>query len=258
MILTDGFAFSAASIFMKNAYKSGAGIIVGYNRNPNIPEDSFDISQSPSGVTSFRTFKYIYPEIYENITKYLIGLETITCIATFHEFQESHKPEEYDIQFADKTINIFNPYDDSNYQEFIEESIKVLDSYKENCNPKNKMLVLFSDECKFNNHLHGGYGCGSDSKWNKSNCIPVYCDEGYYYNKISNSCIIYPMDDIIEDNKKDNKKDNTWLIIGISIAVIIILFAIIIIILYKKKILCFKKIEKKDDDIKGNLMVDMI
>ena len=31
----------------------------------------------------------------------------------------------------------------------IEEAIKVLDFYKENCNPKNKFLVKLSDECKF-------------------------------------------------------------------------------------------------------------
>ena len=86
-----------------------------------------------------------------------------------------------------------NSLDDIYYQEFIGEAIEVLDSYKENCSPNHEILVLFSDECKFDNKLlHGGFGCGNDLKWNKSHCVPVYCDSGYYYNKISNSCIKFP------------------------------------------------------------------
>ena len=202
--MTDGFAYSAASGFMKNAYKSGAGIIVGYNGNPNLPDELFDLSQSPSAVFGFRNFKNIYPEIYENTVKYLIGLQSITCIAPYHEFQESHIPQEYDVQIVDKRIKLYNSYDDIYYQEFIDEAIKVLNSYKTNCNPNNTMLVLFSEKCDFGNRLHGGFACGSDSKWNTSNCVPIYCDEGYYYNKISNSCIIYPMDN--DDEKEDEEE----------------------------------------------------
>ena len=102
------------------------------------------------------------------------------------------------------------------------------------------MLVLFSHECKFDNHLHGGYACGSDSKWNKSNCIPVYCDSGYYYHKISNSCIKYPIEE--EDDDDDDKK--YWLIIVIILCAVIILIAITVIILYYKKLLFFKPKEK--------------
>ena len=204
IIMTDGFAYSAASIFMKNAYKSGAGIIVGYNGNPNLPDDLFDLSQSPSAVSGVGNFKDIYPEIYENTVKYLIGLQSITCIASYHEFQESHIPQEYDVQIVDKRIKLYNSYDDIYYQEFIDEAIKVLNSYKTNCNPNNTMLVLFSEKCDFGNRLHGGFACGSDSKWNTSNCVPIYCDEGYYYNKISNSCIIYPMDN--DDEKEDEEE----------------------------------------------------
>ena len=239
VILTDGFALSAASIFMKSAYKSGAGIIIGYNGNPNLPDNIFDISQSPSAVLGVQNYKNIYPEIFEKTARDLIGLASITCIASFHEFQESHIPQEYDVQIPDKRIKIFHPYDDSYYQTFIEESIKVLDYYKENCNPKNKFFVKLSDECKFDNHLHGGFRCGSDSKWNKSDCVPSYCDSGYYYNRIANSCIVYPLD-------KDNK---TWIyiVIGVSAAVVIIIIVVLIIICYKKHYLCFNKAEKSFD-----------
>lgn len=249
--MTDGFALSSASIFMKNIYKSGAGIIIGYNGNP-ILSDVFDISQSPTAVMGKESYQYIYPEIINKMFEYKIGLNGLTCIPSYHEFQESHIPQEYDVQTPDKRINIFNNYDDAFYQEFINEAIEVLDSYKENCNPNHKMLVLFSDECKFDNHLHGGYACGSDSKWNnKSDCIPTYCDSGYYYNKISNSCIKYPMEE--EGGKegengkeKENggKNNKNWVIIVIIICAAVILIVVLLIILHCKKLLCFKRDDK--------------
>ena len=239
IVLTDGLGANAASIFLKNIYKSGAGIVTGYNGNPNLPDNIFDISQSASAALIIRGYKEIYPEIYENTVNYLIGLLSLTCIATYHEYQDSYIPQEYDVQIPDQRIKIFKPYDDIYYQEFITEAINVLDSYQENCNPENKMLVLFSDECKFNNkQLHGGFGCGYDSKWNTSNCIPVYCDSEYYYNKASNTCIKYPI---------EGKK--IWWIILVSILGFLILAGVItIIILYKKKLLCFKKKEIIIDD----------
>ena len=249
VVMTDGFALSAASVFMKSVYKSGAGIVIGYNGNPSLSDDvTFDISQSPSAVLSLGGYNYIYPDIVKKTIEYKIGLASLTCIASYHEFQESHIPQEYDVQFPDKRIKIYKEYDDASYQEFINEAIEVLDSYKENCNPNHTMLVLFSDECKFNNHLHGGYACGSDLKWNKSNCIPVYCDGGYYYNKISNSCIKYPIENKEEDdNNNNNNNDKVWLIIVIVICVVVILIVITLIILYYKKLLCFKKKEKYID-----------
>ena len=129
---------------MKNAYKSAAGIIIGYNGNPTLPDNIFDISQSPSAIISLEYYKNIYPEIYEKTVRDLIGLTGITCIASFHEFQESHIPQEYDIQIPDQRIKIFHPYDDAYYQKFIEEAINVLDYYQENCNPKNKIFVKIS------------------------------------------------------------------------------------------------------------------
>ena len=242
MILTDAFSLSAASVLLKNVYKSGAGIIIGCNGNPNLPDDIFDISQYASAILGIMYYEDIYPEIYEKTYKDLIGIYGITCMATYHEFQESHIPQEYDVQIADRRIKIFNIYDDAYYQSFIEEAIKVLDYYKEHCNPKNKFLVKLSDECIFDNHLYGGFRCGSDSKWNKSDCAPVYCDSGYYYNRIANSCIVYPI-----ENEED-KKDKIWLYIVISVAgAIIILGVVMIIFCYKKHLLCFKKVEKISD-----------
>ena len=217
---------------MKNAYKSGAGIIIGYNGNPNLSDDIFDISQSPSAFFCIENYRNIYPEIYQNFVKYGIGLYSLTYMASYHEFQESHIPQEYDFQNPDIRMKFYNEYDDSYYQEFINEAFKVLNSYKESCNPKHEMLVLFSDEFKFDNHKHGGFKCGTDYKWNKSDCIPVYCDSGYYYNTISNSCIIYSIEKSKED--EDNKLRFTIIIVSCVVGLIIIV-AVILFILYKKK-----------------------
>ena len=133
------------------------------------------------------------------------------------------------------------------YQEFINEAIIELNSYQKNCNPNHEMLVLFSDECKFkDSHMHGGFKCGKDSNWNKTDCKPVYCDSGYIYNTISNSCIKFP-----------NEKDNKTLIIIISIACSVFVLALIItiIVLYKKKVLCFKKNSAKNDSISNDNLV---
>ena len=230
---------------MKYIYKSGAGIVIGFNDNPKLPDNIFDISKSLSAISGVDNYKTIYPEIYRKSVEYLIGIESITCIASYHDFQESHIPQEYDVQIADKRIKIFYPYNDIYYQEFITEAVKVLDSYKNNCNPNNKMLVFFSEKCKFSNHLHGGFGCGSDSKWNESNCVPVYCDSGFYYNKISNSCIEYPM-----ENDVDDKDDKDWVLIVIIVSIVVLVIisvAIALIVCYKKKLLLFKNVEKTEE-----------
>ena len=136
-------ALAIARISVKNIYKSGAGIVTGYNGNPNLPDDAFDISQAASFFMLIRGFKDMYPETYNNIINYRIGLLSITYISTYHDYQESHRPQEFDVQIPDKRIKIFKPYEDKYYQEFITEAIDVINSYKENCNPENKMLVLF-------------------------------------------------------------------------------------------------------------------
>ena len=261
IVLTDGLALSAASIFLKNIYKSGAGIIIGYNSYPYLSNDIFDISQSPSLVLNVNGYKDIYPEIAKKTGQYGIGLYSLTCMATYHEYQESHTPQEYDVQQPDTIINIYKPYSDLYYQEFIDESKKVLKSYKDSCNPNNEMLVLFSNECEFlNKRLHGGYPCGKDSKWDKSICIPVYCDTGYYFNKISKSCIKYPIEGT-EIVITPEKKFELWMILTIAGGAFIILATTItIIILFVKKALCFKKCDKNKtpdcDEVNDDLLID--
>ena len=50
IVFTDGFSYSATSIFIKELQINGGAIIVGYDGNPKLKE--FDSSQSPSPVIS--------------------------------------------------------------------------------------------------------------------------------------------------------------------------------------------------------------
>ena len=43
---------------------------------------------------------------------------------------------------------------------------------------------------------HGGYLCGTDGKWNTSNCIISYCDEGYILNDNRTQCVKDPCENI--------------------------------------------------------------
>lgn len=55
IIYTDGFSFSATSMFIKGFQNTGGAIIVGYNGNPKLSDDLFDASQSPTNVITFFT-----------------------------------------------------------------------------------------------------------------------------------------------------------------------------------------------------------
>ena len=49
LVFTDGYSFSAASLFLQYLQKSGKGIIASYMGNPKYKNIKyFDISQSPS------------------------------------------------------------------------------------------------------------------------------------------------------------------------------------------------------------------
>jgi len=85
---------------------------------------------------------------------------------------------------VDEIVDIFEYLNINNYQKFINEGKKILEKYKKQCNPKNKKIVLITDECYNafkNNYTHGGYECGNDGKWINI-CVPSYCDYKYIFN----------------------------------------------------------------------------
>ena len=87
--------------------------------------------------------------------------------------------------------------------------MKILNNYKNKCNPNNSKLFLIKSECDKsfgNNYTHGGYKCGKDGKWEEK-CIATYCDIGYIFDHNKQQCIIDVCSER-ENNEKENENEN--------------------------------------------------
>ena len=229
IIFTDGFSFSAASDFIKTTYLNGGAIIVGYNGNPNFV--TFDSSQNPASVLGTQDFKTV-----DSVSKAIEDLG-FTLRYTYKEYFDINYegnpqiPLEFQIHEIDERFEFYQKYSDDYYDDFLEEAHYIFEKYKTECNPKNKKLLLIADECVFNDKImHGGYECGSDGKWNKTTCVPSYCENGYAYDIKTNKCI----EDIClikEKNDAENyKKGKVIFIISmVSFGLFLILLIIYII-----------------------------
>ena len=196
IIFTDGFSYSATSFLIKGFQKNGGAITVGYMGNPNIKgTDEFDASQSPSQVYNFPETAY-----YKNLDEKGFQVAGITIGETFSNSHEKNQiPREYQLNPVDERVNIYETYSDDLYEQFILEGLLIFKKYESECNPKNKKLTLFSPDCmNIAEHTHGGKVCGENGKWSR-NCVPVYCDSGYYFDDYTNKCV----EDVClkEDNK---------------------------------------------------------
>lgn len=246
LIFTDAYSYSATSFFIKGLQETGAAITVGYFGNPK-SDEIFDASQAPSFVGDFNN-----SEAAKNLLDCGFQLTGVTIYETYnYTYQiKNPTPRDYLIHPVDERINIYKPYNDSLYNNFMEEAKRIFEKYNDNqeCNPNN--LNLFYDpnnkkDCYiFENdpHAHGGYECDPETKkWSKI-CKPYYCDIGYFFDKYQNKCIkdICTEDDGDDgDNGSDKKEDNgglkTWHIILIAVGGLLILLIIIFIILKCRK-----------------------
>ena len=186
IIFTDGLSLGTTSMFIKGIQNNGGAVIVGYGGNPK--EIIFDSSQGPSTVF---TTDYWQDEISQNIQNLQFTL-IYPVQETFSKLDyenEINIPLEYQINLIDERAKIFNSYDDSIYQDFIDEAINIFNKYKKRCNPNNKNLLFITEKCSFNNSkIHGGYQCNDDGTWSDI-CVPSFCDYGYYYDRIQKTCI---------------------------------------------------------------------
>ena len=199
IVFTDGFSFSCGSIFIKELQMHGSAIIAGYNIRPDLDAIDFDASQSDSLASSFN--------ISENERKLeKLGFNVKLTIGEHFDPNDKDKPKtpmEYKVYPVDLLSKIVIPYSDDLYDDFIKESKIIFESYNDldngKCNKNNKYLYYESEECdKILNieHGHGGYLCGTDEKWNKSDCIVAYCDFGYILNDERTQCVKDPCDAI--------------------------------------------------------------
>ena len=204
LIFTDGYTFSAASLFLQYLQKKGGGIIASYMGNPKYKnEEYFDISQSPTPVFQSSLLKIFSPENYILLNQRIIEEDKsnynfkeewdiqISGIQSFYNEENTKKPLEYELILPDIQTNIYEVFEEETYEKFINESIKIFEKFKTECNPNNKNLVKVSEECdkefKYK-YIHGGYECGNDGKWSNK-CVPSYCDPGYFFDQKNKQCI---------------------------------------------------------------------
>ena len=193
IIFTDSYSFSATRCLIKGFQNTGSAVTVGFFGNPKIEgTDLFDASQSSSTIDKLENSKIKY-----ELKKYGFELSSITFAESYNFHQQNVKdqiPREYALDPVDFRFNFYSDYSDEKYDDFIKEGLKIHKMLNEDkkCNSKNDILFLDDDKCSIidgNIYAHGGYKCGSDNKWNTSDCEPYYCDEGYYFDQIQKKCI---------------------------------------------------------------------
>ena len=212
LIFTDGYSFSAASLFMQYLQKGGGAIIASYLGNPKYMHSkntSFDISQSPSPIFNHDLLKIFSPnhyrellranenykndedeDEYEDIPKDEWEIQ-MPGIQSFYGPDDYQTPLEYEVVQEDEKSDIFINFDGDTYDKFIIKAKKIFEKYETECNPNNTKLLKISDECdsKFpNDYTHGGYECGEDGKWTNK-CVASYCDPGYFFHIEKKKCV---------------------------------------------------------------------
>ena len=238
IIFTDGFSFSAASMFTKYLQYYGGAITVGYSLNPKLENITFDSGNSPTpifmkelvyafNITGFE--EELYKEI--QLTLQLSGIQTF-----YDPYNLSH-PLEYEVTPVDEMVNYYYDLMQPDYDELAEHALNILEKYKTNCNPKNKKLLLLTDKCdgKFkNSYTHGGYVCGEDGKWTET-CVASYCDIGYIFDHVKKECTIDACSDRIEPPNTKKNYFKTVILIVVPIIIILILIIILIILIRRKR-----------------------
>lgn len=226
IIFTDGLSYSATSHFIKQTQLKGGAIIVGYGGNPNL--DIFDASQNPSTVISTRDSKN--DKLSQDIEKLGFTLRyPITeeydhndIMLRYIPLPDKETPLGYKTLNIDERIDIYNNYDDSQYDNFITYALQIFEKYKNRCNPSNIRLLKIDNNCKFEGeqHMHGGYQCNTNGKWS-NNCFPSFCDIGYTFNNKDIKCI----KDICMKNTAKKK------VFGILVIIFLVLFIMLLIIM---------------------------
>ena len=248
LVLTDGFSYSSAALFLKYLQYYGGAITAGYFINPSISNIPFDSGLSPSITFDYIRLQLLSPEGYKPLYDKFKWSLSIPGVQTFYNPDNYSIPLEFDVTPVDKKINLYEVFNESNYEVFINESIAILNNYKNSCNPDNKKLILIKNECDKsfeNTFTHGGYQCGENGTWIEK-CVASYCDIGYIFDHNKHKCII----DVCS---KANNKDNIYnYIVYSALGLSLISFIIIIII-----IICKNKRNAKIGDIEsGGLMDD--
>ena len=213
MVFTDGYSFSATSMFIKYLQYYGGGIVVGYFGNPN-KNTTFDSSLSPSGIIDIDRLSLMNDNFEYLRNNYKCYIQ-FAIYQSFYDKDNFNVPLEYKVTPVDERISLYENYNDSNYHVFVQKAKEIFKKYENKCNPSNTNLYLLDKNCS-----HGGYQCGKDGEWNKEKCLQFYCDIGYIFDKQSQKCI--------PDNCSYNGKIYYYIILSLIILSDLIILVMII------------------------------
>ena len=237
MLFTDGYCFSSCSVLTKDALEYGNAIVVGYSGDPTKDIESFDSGNSPSMYISQNDIGQMSEIDYFNSIGATLTMTIVETFSMNHNYTETI-PREFKINQIDERVSLFK-FGDNKIGQFIEEAKKIHKKYQDECNPKNKQLVKYADECDESisiEHAHGGYLCGDDGKWTKE-CVPRYCDTNYTFDAVNMKCVEDPCYIKQEENLS---YDDLKIIIGCCIAaglliIIVILVLVVIVVEIQRK-----------------------
>ena len=190
IVFTDGYSFSATSMFIKYLQYYGGGIVVGFFGNPN-KNTTFDSSLSPSGIIEIDRLS-LWNKNFESLRSKYSAYVQFAIFQSFYDKDNFSVPLEYKVTPVDERVSIYENFNESNYHVFVQKAKEIFKKYENKCNPNNPNLYLLDNNCN-----HGGYQCRKDGEWNKEKCIQFYCDIGYIFDKGSQKCI--------PDNCSDNE-----------------------------------------------------
>ena len=121
LIYTDGYSFSAASLFFNIFAKKWSGIMASYLGNWKHKNDKyFDINQSPSPIFNHNLLKKFSPENYiklnsNNENEWEIQMPGIQ---TFYDLNEYKIPLEYEVILPDINSETYENLDEETYEKF--------------------------------------------------------------------------------------------------------------------------------------------
>jgi len=186
IVATDGFCFSACSVFVKNCITLGSAIITGYGTTT--PGDElFVASQCPSSVISPTS----YNRTLYNLTS-PTGLSFRTTFTETYNVSRDMKeiiPGDYEVFRIDAHCG-YNVTHNPDKASLVKATQKIYERFKTECNPKNRHLLLVTENCTSNDRhaLYSGHPCGANGLWDTTKCRISACEAGYSVDFETDTC----------------------------------------------------------------------
>jgi hypothetical protein len=124
LILTDTVNFGPASNFIKTVLNNGGAIVASYAGNPKLTED--EEKYLDAGVDASFTTKYEDTDEYKNLENKGFIVYNIPYAENFEKMEGNDYPMAFKVNKVDERTKIYHTYEDTYYNEFIEEAKKYI------------------------------------------------------------------------------------------------------------------------------------